>query len=407
MKIAFLLDSFAGGGAEKVTLTLAHEMARRAHDAVIVANKAEGALVDEVRSSVRTHQLVGRPLQTSRLTPLWADPMGVRELWLPVILGTPPPKSIRFVRSLRRFLRKERPDFLISVTPFTTLQAVWARRYARAPTKIVNVESIHLSRWIEGRKGRRYEYLMPLLRRIYRRVDVLVGVSDGVADNLAQVTGLPRSSIARIYNPALTPDLEKAAQEPLDHAWFQDGQPPVLLTVGRLDDQKDHPSLIRAFAKLRAEREARLVILGEAPNPRETAARTKALRDLARSLGVEADVDLAGYQSNPFKYMKRAAVFVLTSRFEGLGNVLIEALACGCPVVSTDCESGPGEVLEAGKHGRLVPVGDVDAMARALTETLDDSSQPEQLKARAADFSADAIGAEYERLLRERSGARE
>jgi glycosyltransferase involved in cell wall biosynthesis len=399
MKIAFLLDSFAGGGAEKVSLILADEMARRGHEAVIVANKLEGRLLDSVASGVRVVGLKGRPLHTSRLTPLWADPFGIRQLWLPVIAGTPPPKSIRFVRSLRRFLRSERPDVLLSVTPFTTLQAVWAKRYAWVDTRIIGVESIHLSRWLEGRKGRRYEYLVPLLSRTYRRVDRLVGVSDGVADDLAQLTGIPRSSIARIYNPALAPDLERAAQEALEHPWFQEGQPPVLLTVGRLDNQKDHPTLIRAFARIRAGREVRLVILGEAPHARETAARTTALRDLAYSLGVEKDVDLPGYQHNPFRFMRRASVFVLTSRFEGLGNVLIEALACGCPVVSTDCESGPAEILERGKYGRLVAVGDVDGLARALGMALDDPGDPEFPKARARDFSSERIARQYEELM--------
>lgn len=404
MKIAFLQNSFAGGGAEKTALILAKELARRGHDTLMIANKAEGALLPEIPSTVRTRQLTGRWVQSSRLTPLRADPFGLRELRLPVILGNPPPRSIRFIHSLRRLLRHERPDFLISMTPFITLQAIWARRLARVPTKTLNVEQIHLSRWLEGRKGRRYVHLLPLLARCYREVDVLVAASDGVADNLSDLTGMPRSAITTIHNPAVTPELETMAQETIDHPWFRERKSPVILTAGRLDDQKDHPTLIKAFAKVRARRPVHLVILGDAQSDKNTAVRMNTLRELASSLGVSDDVYLAGFQHNPFRYMNRAAVFVLTSRYEGLGNVLIEALACGCPIVSTDCESGPSEILEHGRYGTLVPVGDVDAIADAILSTLDDTHHPEALKARARDFSVDRVTTQYEQVMRSHSG---
>jgi glycosyltransferase involved in cell wall biosynthesis len=189
------------------------------------------------------------------------------------------------------------------------------------------------------------------------------------------------------------------AGEPVDHQWFRDGLPPVVLTVGRLGDQKDHPTLLRAFAKVRACREARLVILGEAPNARETQRRIGELRGLACSLGIEDDVDFLGYQPNPFKYMSRAAVFALTSRFEGLGNALIEALACGCPIVSTDCESGPAEILSYGRYGQLVPVGDIDAVAEAILLTLDSPCNPDYLKSRAEQFSVDRVASQYEQIM--------
>jgi glycosyltransferase involved in cell wall biosynthesis len=157
------------------------------------------------------------------------------------------------------------------------------------------------------------------------------------------------------------------------------------LGVGRLVKQKDFPTLIRAFARVRAGRPVHLLLLGRAKNGKKR----RRLTDLIDSLGVTADVQLAGYVDNPLAYMKRAAVLVLSSAWEGLPGVLIEALACGCPIVSTDCPSGPSEILDGGKYGRLVPIGDDAAMAAAINATLDAPPARDALRARAEDFSAD------------------
>jgi glycosyltransferase involved in cell wall biosynthesis len=167
-----------------------------------------------------------------------------------------------------------------------------------------------------------------------------------------------------IYNPVITPELFARAEEPLDHPWFRPGEPPVVLGVGRLTQAKDFPTLIRAFALVRKERPARLMILGEGEE------RPK-LEALVRELRLEEDVALPGFVDNPYKYMKRAAVFVLSSRWEGFGIVLVEAMALGTPVVATDCPSGPAEILENGKWGRLVPPGDPEALAKAILDTLE------------------------------------
>jgi glycosyltransferase involved in cell wall biosynthesis len=162
-----------------------------------------------------------------------------------------------------------------------------------------------------------------------------------------------------------------------------------VLGVGRIGRQKDFATLIRAFARVRAQRAARLVILGEAKNAAKHAERVARLRELAEQLGVAADVELPGFAANPFAYMARAAVFALSSRYEGLGNVLIEAMACGCPVVSTDCPVGPSEILAGGRYGRLVPVGDDAALADAILRTLDEPPAAALLRARAGDFSVE------------------
>jgi len=178
--------------------------------------------------------------------------------------------------------------------------------------------------------------------------------------------------------------LEKA-RAPLEHPWFAPGAPPVVLGVGRLAPQKEFPTLIRAFARVRSQRPARLMILGEGKTPDRRAA----LLALAGELGIAEDVALPGFQPNPFAYMARASLFVLSSAWEGLPGVLVQALACGCPVVSTDCPSGPAEILEQGEYGRLVAVGDEAALAEAIGSTLDNPPERDKLRARGADFSID------------------
>jgi glycosyltransferase involved in cell wall biosynthesis len=221
-----------------------------------------------------------------------------------------------------------------------------------------------------------------MVRRYFRDAGAILAVSDGVADDLAAVASLPRCTIRTIYNPVVTSDLLKQASVPMAHPWFSPGAPPVILGVGRLAAQKDFAMLIRAFARIRAGRLIRLMILGEGKKRRE-------LEELADSLGVRQDLALPGFEENPFAYMARAAVFVLSSAYEGLPGVLIQAMACGCPVVSTDCPSGPREILEHGSYGPLVPVGDDTAMAEAIQTVLDASPSHERLRVRAAEFSMD------------------
>ena len=229
---------------------------------------------------------------------------------------------------------------------------------------------------------------MPWLMKIfYPRADGVVAVSKGVADDLAVVIGLPRERITVIYNPVVTPELLQKAQEPIDHPWFHPGEPPVILGVGRLTKQKDFPTLIQAFALVRKERPARLIILGEGEDRYE-------LEELIRKLGIASDVDMPGFVDNPYKYMAYSTVFVLSSAWEGLPTVLIEAMACGCPVVSTNCHSGPAEILENGKYGKLVAVGDAAGLAEAMVGTLD---APESLNVvrRAQDFGVEQAVAGY------------
>jgi glycosyltransferase involved in cell wall biosynthesis len=235
----------------------------------------------------------------------------------------------------------------------------------------------------------KYRLIMPfLIRHSYRHTTHVVAVSHHVASDLAHVSGIPSQRINMIYNPVVTPDLLRQAHLPVDHPWFAADEPPVILGVGRLHRDKDFATLIQAFSLLHQQRPARLVILGEGPErPR--------LEHLVQTLGVQHAVDLPGYAANPAAYMRQAAMLVLSSLAEGFGNVLIEAMATGTPVVSTDCPGGPSELLAHGTYGRLVPVGDVAALAAAMHATLDDPPDPALLQRRAAEFSLERSVQKY------------
>jgi glycosyltransferase involved in cell wall biosynthesis len=213
------------------------------------------------------------------------------------------------------------------------------------------------------------------------------------------VTGLPPERVTVIYNPAVDADVAERCAAAIDHPWFSSATPPVILGVGRLTEQKDFATLLRAFALVRARREARLVILGEGES-------RPALLALAAELGIARDVDLPGVVADPYPYLARAALFALPSAWEGLPNALIEALAAGCPVVSTDCPSGPREILVGGRYGTLVPVRDPAAMAEAILARLAATPDRAAARERAADFGVDRIAARYLEVLAPRAGAR-
>jgi len=231
-----------------------------------------------------------------------------------------------------------------------------------------------------------------LMRCLYPFADKVVAVSRGVAMDLIDELGIPASSVEVVYNPVVRPEMKDLAAEPVDHEWLNNKTCPVLIAASKLKPQKDLPMLLRAFQKVRAQRPVRLLILGEGPD-------LHSLEELAAELGIAADVQFAGFVQNPFAYYRRADLFVMSSAWEGLPTALIEALACGCPVVSTDCPSGPAEILDKGRYGRLVPVGDHQALAKGIMEVLDSPPSAALLEERANYFSlADSVD-RYEKLV--------
>lgn len=293
---------------------------------------------------------------------------------------------------LAAYLRRERPHVLVSAGESVNLVALWARRLAAVETRVVvtvrnSPAQLPLAR--QGWVRRRMHHLSPLF---YRWADGVVAVSEGIADEIATVMRLPREGISVIYNPVVMPELAALAGQPVAHPWFGDGGAPVVLGMGRLHPQKDFPTLLRAFALVRRRRDVRLVILGEGSD-------RASLEAAVRALDLTGAVDLPGYVSNPFPYLAHASTFVLSSRFEGLPGGLIQAMACGCPVVSTDCPSGPREILENGRYGPLVGVGDAEALADAILRVMDRSVPAEDLRHRADTFRFDRSIRRYQELF--------
>ncbi len=296
-------------------------------------------------------------------------------------------RVITSLPALVRYLRRTQPAAMASVLDHANIVALWARRLAGHPRRLVVVEQNNLSAAAGHGKSRRDRLMPRIANRFYPWADAVVGVSAGVVDDLrGHVTNVDEDRFRVIFNPIVTPDMIERSREPLDHPWFKDGDP-VFVAAGRLRPQKDFPMLLRAFAQMRGRNTARLIILGEGPD-------RASLTRLIEELDLDDRVELHGYTDNPYAFYSRAAAFVLSSRWEGLPTVLIEALGCGAPVIATDCPNGPDEILAGGRYGRLVPVGDVDSMAAALEAALagdlsrppDESWQPYMLDAVVDDY---------------------
>ncbi|XGV94359.1 MAG: glycosyltransferase (plasmid) [Leptolyngbya sp. BL-A-14] len=335
--IAFFLGSFGGGGIERVTAHLAHGFVKAGVRVDLILNRAESP-----------H--------------LWRMPAETR------IIDLKQSRLSASLPGLVNYLRQERPFAMLAADHYLNELALLAGRIAGVPTRIIVAEHNQLSQTTRN-AGKLKSRLAPLFAQfLYPWADRIVAVSDGVAKDLAKTASLPLSSIQTIYNPVITPGLFTSAEESVDHPWFNSPDVPVLMGVGKLEAQKDFPNLIRAFAKVKQVRPARLVILGWGPDRPQ-------LEALIQELSIQDEVDLPGYVQNPYAYMARSSVFVLSSAWEGLPTVLIEAMALGIPVVSTDCESGPSEILAGGKYGYLTPVGDSEALSDAMLQVLAGSSK--------------------------------
>lgn len=264
---------------------------------------------------------------------------------------------------LVRHLRRHRPGILLSAMDYANVLCIVANAISRSPTRVFVSchtslpSAIAHSPWARDR-------LLPLAVRLsYARAAGVIAVSMGVADTVAAVAGLARDRIDVIYNPVLLPDLRKVRAEAPAHPWLSDGGAPVVVAAGSLSVQKGFDILLDAFARLRQSRSARLLILGEGEE-------RASLEQQIERLSLSDYACLLGYVHDPYAYFARASLFVLPSRWEGFGLVVAEALACGAPVVASDCQSGPAEILENGRYGRLVPVNDREALARAMLEAL-------------------------------------
>lgn len=354
--------SFSGqGGVERMVLNLADGIRRQGHAVDLVLVKARGAHAAEFPAGVRVVHL------------------DARHTW-------------SALPALMRYLRSEPPAALLAAKDRAIRVAVVARAFAGARTRLVGRLGTTVSAALEGRGWVRRRLWYLGMRLFYRHADCIVAVSQGVADDLRAITGLPAQRVPVVRNPVITPALHARAAEPSGHPWLDRPGLPVIVAAGRLTRQKDFPTLLRAFARVRAARPCRLVVLGEGKD-------RAALERLAQSLGIDADFALPGFVGNPHSYTAKAALFVLSSAWEGSPNALTEALALGVPVVATDCPSGPREILAGGRYGRLVAVGDDAALAAAILDTLAHPLPAQTLKEAVREYGADASARCYLEVL--------
>jgi glycosyltransferase involved in cell wall biosynthesis len=397
--VAIYIENLDGGGVQAMRLKIARELVARGRQVCFVVGQAKGALVEQVPAEIPVTELT----LASRLAAAAGALRGAVGNPLPALaataFGRDDDAALRHLPGLARYLEQTKPGALLAATPYRNLEALLARRVAGRPMRVVVSEHNDLRHGHPLRRGFCGRRLIRLQRALYPTADAIVAVSQGVAEDVAARSGLAVERIQVVYNPAVGPELTALSAAPVPHPWLAGDGPPVVLAVGRLGAAKDFPMLIRAFGRLRERRRARLIILGKDKGPRQTAERIAQYRAQAAELGAGDDVDFPGFVANPYAWMARAAVLAVSSRHEGFCNVIAEALACGCPVVSTDCPSGPSEILDGGRFGRLVPVGDDVAMADALEATLAAPPSPDLLRARGQEFSLARAVDRYEHLL--------
>lgn len=321
-RVLLFRPSLGDGGADRVTWTLLRHLDRRKFDPSIALVHLDGPFLADLPKDVTVHDLGSSRLALS-------------------------------VLPLAKLLRRLRPDVVFSTSSSGNVICVAAHRAARSNARLVLSERTALDR---GRAGQLKVRVEVMLKRVtYPLADMVTAVSEGVAAQVVEALHVARDCVRVVYNPMVNDELDTLARESVHHPWFAEPIP-IIVACGRLIGVKDYPTLITAFARVRAQQPVRLFVLGDGPLKSD-------LEQLARALGVESDVCFHGFDRNPFKYFARATMLMHASTVEGLPGALIQSMACGSPVVSTDCDFGPREVIRDGVDGFLVPVADVTALA--------------------------------------------
>ena len=357
-KISIIIPNLGGGGIERLSIRLCRYFLAQGYTVDFVVLLAQGELLDEVPDEAELIDLKSSKIRFS--------------LW-----------------SLVRYLKVRQPDaVLVAMWPLTIF-AILAHKLSCSQSRLVISDHNILSKSYHDQHWLQKFFLCKTIHFFYPLADVRIAVSKGVADDLAQVGKLNRSSFSVIYNP--TAESQSLLQHINSDTWLKFSGKRII-SVGSFKPQKDHTTLIRSFSLLITHQSATLVILGEGKLRPD-------MERLINELDLSDHVVLPGFMNDPYPWYLGADLFVLSSRWEGFGNVLVEALQCGIPVVSTDCRSGPREILENGRYGRLVPVGDKVALATAMKEALAKEPDRELLKARASEFSVKRIGQQYIEVL--------
>ena len=421
--IALVIDNMNGGGAENVCLTLVRELLAKQYRVDLVLLKYRGKLLSQIPHDVNLFALVRRFRKNQSIEALkpcsipfeniqWIErPIGMKDCVYSIVRFLkshkytftfhPRPRThiLYFTASLAEYIRKEQPSLIFSFLWTSINVCLLARRFSSCNVPLIcsfrnTLESLD---FVDNQRNiNQLEYLKHLLPD----TEKIHTVSQGVADSIVNQIPAVRNKIVPILNP-IRHNVTSLSVQSISHRWLSSESriesntfPQIILAAGRLVEQKNFFMLIRAFAEVRSQLDVRLIILGEGPQ-------RKQIVDLINNLNIEETVSLPGWVDNPYSFMAKADLFVLSSSKEGCPNVLLEALACGCPVVSTDCPSGPSEILDHGRWGRLVPVNDQTALAEAIVATLEDDTNQDALRQRAEQFSAENMIEKFETLIRE------
>ena len=414
LHIAFMLASLNVGGGERNMLNLARSLIERGHRVDLVIPRFVGDYQATIPREMRIYR--AKLLYTDRkflrevrragieVEALTVNPIGVARAWrildrrFPGLSGKRRHHVYAYAYMTARYIREVAPDLVAAALPGANAAAVCAAALTdrAVPTVITvrnNVAADYAPRW------------RAIAQVLFPLADAVVAVSRGVGESVRRSLGMDAEHIRVIHNGVPAGRIRRLAEEEVAHPWFGKGEPPVILSVGRDAPAKDYSTLVTAFGQARREVDARLLVLGPLSSRRRAR-----LKSLAAGHRVARDLGFVNFDENPYRYMRRAGLFALASRWEGLPTVILEALACGTPVVSTDTPYGPREIL--GCWGDLPPVGDAAALGRAMVAALRGKRPSEAaLRARAADFSdekaTDAYATLFERLVRERRVAAE
>ena len=383
LRIGLVFHGPGGGGAERVILIA------RGITVDLVMSHRDGSLRKNIPSKANLIDIYPSSRLKFRVSTL-RGPFDVLQV---LCRKRNQRHAIRHAPAISRYLRRWQPSAVIAAEIPYNLATLLAREWSGKRIPVILREGCDLGHYIASRKLHDREAYTRLIPRLYPRADALVANSNGVSASICRFADIESEKLNVIYNPSVSAALKSKASEPVEHPWLTGKN--IVIAVGRLHPQKDYPMLLRAFARLRAERPVKLIILGTG----EKAAYREQLDKICKELGLTSDVSFLGFVDNPVAYMSRASLLALSSNYEGLPTVLIEALACGTPVVSTDCPSGPSEILDNGAYGALLPVGDDVAFANAMKTMLDNPPDPQRLKNRAAEFSVEQSVNRYLALI--------
>lgn len=362
MNITFFIPNLQIGGAERTVVRLSNKLTELDHNVEVVVTTDQGELKSEFNREVDIINL------------------GVKTIPNIGVLSSVP--------HLIKFFKNSSPDIFVSFMKHSNIAALIAHQFVPGAGPIIISERNPPSQTLNNNHKLRKVTILSLMKICYPHADAITSLSNGVAKDLAACIDIDSRNIQTIYNPVYNSKLVGMMNEEVHHRWFENNDLKTVIGVGTLKPQNDFSTLISAFSMVIKRRDARLIIVGEGEQRNE-------LETLVQRLGLEQVVELPGQINNPFPYMKEASLFVSSSAWEGFGNVIVEAMACGCPVVATDCLSGPREILQDGEYGPLVPVGQPDKMADAIITTLDNPPSSKKLVERAQTFSADRITKEY------------